>query len=161
MSSTPTRSRVLGSHVADPCAAWAYVDEDNIPTPASSDTLLPLWQDAEWRELHERFTSRVRWSPLEAEWRAAVGGKKVERGFQGESLSVWSVILYSEKRVSIPLLRTEQSNKGIHPLLLPESFRLLLNTVWWLMKGDTCVLLNSQFQVPTEKKSWKDHNTEV
>lgn len=47
---TPTRSRVLGSHVAEQCTAWLYVDEDNIPTHALSDARPPHWQDARSEE---------------------------------------------------------------------------------------------------------------
>lgn len=74
----------------------------------------PLTRRKEWRELHERFTNQLRWSPLEAEWRPVVVLGKGGREFQGESWSVWSVILYSEERFSILLLNSDQSHRGFH-----------------------------------------------
>lgn len=48
-------------------------------------------------------------------WVEAGGWRqKGGREFQGESWSVWSVILYSEKRFSILLLNSDQSHRGFH-----------------------------------------------
>lgn len=83
-----THSRVLGSHVAQHCTAWLYVDEDNIPTHAHCDTNPPHLQDTKSEEssMKDLLTkwgglplklSGGRW--LEAKKREGIPGRIPER----------------------------------------------------------------------------------
>lgn len=74
----------------------------------------PLTRRAEWRELHERFTKPTEVVSVRSWGEAGGWRRKGGREFQGESRSVWSVILYSEKRFSIPPLSSDQSHRGFH-----------------------------------------------
>lgn len=149
---TPTHSRVLGSHVAEHSTAWLYVDEDNIPTHASSDTRLPHWQDAQSEESSMKdLRNQLRWSLLEAEWRPVVGGEK-EGGNSRENPGVSEVWFCIQRRDlvfhrSAVISLTEAFTKPPSP---SGSCRLHLNRVWRLMEGDTCQPLNTgQLQIPT------------
>ena len=125
----------------------SYVDEDNIPTHAPSDTpSSPL--TSERRELHERFTSRLRWSPSEAEWRPVgwrrnTGGRGIPERIP-ERLKCDSVF---REEIKYSTAQQWSDSQRLSPSLqhtLDPADGISLHGVGCLVEGDT-----GQLQVPT------------
>lgn len=103
-----------------------------------------------------------RWSPLEAEGEGRPPARANRReGYSSEGTqSVWSVILYSEMRFTIPPLSSDQSHRGFPPGLpppRPQSCTRCRRRLWRLMEGDTSLAtpLPNTGQLKMLKTDWE------
>lgn len=109
----------------------------------------PLTRCKEWRELHERFTSDLRWSPSEAEMRPVVGGER-EGGNSRENPWVSEVWFCIQRRDLVfhcsAVSGLMDAFTHCHALHRADSISIEFDGWWKETHTSTCTLTSANFK---------------